>query len=145
MAETRKGRAMTDTNTDATLPAAGSVITARPWTSGRRHAAAQRRIVLRTDQLGGAAAIVWFPTLGAPQVGTPAPSVQAIYPAEIETVAILDDVPASWVIAAERTARLTRRTGGLSIGAGAGFPLESAARRRRAERNQRRHAGHGAA
>ncbi|GGM82562.1 hypothetical protein GCM10012275_61440 [Longimycelium tulufanense] len=133
------------TTTVPQLPEKGSVITARPWQDGQRQAKAVRGLVVQhvhTENPTDAYIVVWFPALGAPAVGDPdtTPTVQAILPREIDTVATLDQLPATWVITTERTARHTRRTGGYDIGLAAGVPLERLARTYRAARNQRRQA-----
>lgn len=124
---------------EPTVPEVGTVITTKPWAAGRQHEQPLCGLVLaRHFPPDGPYVLVWFPTLGAPALGNPARTVQAIWAHEIHSPCPLAQMPATWVIAAERAARRTRAGGGYDIGSGAGRPLARAARNHRDQRARAR-------
>lgn len=126
------------TETIPQLPELGSVIMAKPWKAGTRHDKATRGLVLAHINEGTANAyiVVWFPKLGAPQVGS-SQSVHGVMPKEIEHTTTLDQQAPTWLIKSERAARHARANGGYDIGNAAGLPLEAVAKEQRRIKNER--------
>lgn len=119
--------------------AIGAVVLVRPWLDGRRLDKPQRGYVVMGHcfEPGDDYVIVWFPQLGAPELGR---SQQMMERKLCTVVTVLGALPKTWVIAAERMARKQRRGLGESPGWSmvAGMLLEAAAKTfRRIDRDAR--------